>query len=113
MRGEWTDGWKQDWKDVRTQARDAEEPWGAQKWFQSGRKSCPESEPCPSEADPMLGSGEEEEVDPRRLEFEAARKAWMQDNKDSRPLLRDYMSEEDHAAMMAFKDTFTGEGRWF
>ena len=112
MRGEWTDGWQQDWKDVRKQAKDAEEPWGVRRLFQIGRNSCPVGEPCPSKAEPMVGSGEEKEVDPRRLEFRAARKEWWQDNKDSRPLLRDLLSEEDHAAMLAFKNAYEGEGHW-
>lgn len=28
-------------------------------------------------------------------------------------MLADYMGEEDHDAMMAFKDSYEGEGRWF
>ena len=28
-------------------------------------------------------------------------------------MLADYMGEEDHDAMMAFKDSYEGEGPWF
>ena len=90
---------------------DAGEEWDSNRWFQSGRRSAAHSD---ADEAPMLGApAEEKEVDPRRVEFRAARKAWYEENEPSKPMLRDYLGEEDFAAMMAFKNGYEGEGRWF
>ena len=64
-------------------------------------------------ADEEAAPVEEEVIDPMRLEFRQARREWYQDNQETRPQFADYMSAEEHDALMAFKNSYEGEGRWW
>ena len=110
-------GWSGSWKDFKDDIGALEDTneWTPEQWFLAGREFVPAVEEEVIE-EPVLESSDieaemekaEKEMSQRRL-FNQERKTYRQ----TKPKWAEYMEENEDEGLMAARDGYEGEGRWW